>query len=500
MSEKTIYDTIIIGGGPAGYLAAERLGASKKKVLLIEEQHLGGTCLNCGCIPTKTLLSSAKLYVHAKDAEKYGVKAEGLSFDWNTIQNWKADVVTKLRGGIESQMKRFGVEVLNARAEILKAPLGGKAALVKAVPAGDDKGGKAPDGALSEYEGRTILVSAGSVPVLPPISGAKGNPLVVDSTGLLAINEVPKRLAVIGGGVIGVEFAGLFAALGAEVAVIEMMDEIIPFMDKEQAPLLRRAMKEVQFKLGCKVEKIDGASVHYTDKKGKAEVKEADLVLMAVGRKPLVDTWGAAAIGIDVSPKGVAVDDFMRTNVSGIWAAGDVTGRSLLAHSAYRMAEVAVADILATLGESEGSGNNGAGGNRCAANGNGGNRMRYNAVPWAVYGLTEAAGVGITEQEASAKGIEIVKASIPMRASGRFIAENTIMGQGAVKVIASASDRRILGIHAVGAYASEFIWGGAALIEQEFRTDEVKQLIFPHPTVSELIREAVWALEERKGD
>jgi len=463
-----MYDTIIIGGGPAGYLAAERLGHHKKKVLLIEEAHLGGTCLNVGCIPTKTLLNSAKLFVHAKDAEKFGVKAEGLSYDWSAIQNWKAEVITKLRGGIESQMKRFGVEVIIGRGEILSAPSGENPAKVSAI---------SPNG-NAEHDGKTILVSTGSVPVLPPIPGANDNPLLVDSTGLLAVKSVPKRLAVIGGGVIGIEFAGLFSALGAEVTVIEMMDEIVPFMDKEQAPLLRRAMKGVEFKLGCKVEKIEKAAVHYTDKKGKSEIKEADLVLMAVGRKPVTDTWGVAAAGIDCGPKGVAVDDRMRTNIPGIWAAGDVTGKSLLAHSAYRMAEVAVADIL-------------AGGHADSKS----NRMRYNAVPWAVYGLTEAAGVGITEQEAEAKGIAILKSVLPMRVSGRFVAENTLMGQGAVKVIADADDRRILGVHAVGAYASEFIWGGAALIEQEFRIDEVKQLIFPHPTVSELIRDAVWALE-----
>ena len=479
-----MYDTIIIGGGPAGYLAAERLGHEKKKVLLIEERYLGGTCLNVGCIPTKTLLNSAKLYVHAREAEKFGVKAADVTFDWTVIQNWKNDVVGKLRGGVESQMKRFGVEVINGRGEILAAPSGGKPARVRSVA--PDEMAK-PDGTVesagtAEHEGAAILVCAGSVPVLPPIPGAKGNPRVVDSTGLLAAESVPGRLAVIGGGVIGVEFAGLFSALGAEVTVIEMMDEIVPFMDKEQAPLLRRAMKGVDFRLGCKVEKIDGGAIHYTGKNGKAELIEADLILMAVGRRPVLDTWGAAAAGIDTSPKGVAVDDRMRTNAPNIWAAGDVTGKSLLAHSAYRMAEVAVADMLCGAA---------SGGKGQASQ----NRMRYNAVPWVVYGLTEAAGVGITEQEAEAKGIAIAKAVIPMRASGRFLAENTIMGQGAIKVIAGADDRRILGIHAVGAYASEFIWGGAALIEQEFRTGEVKQLIFPHPTVSELIRDAVWEIK-----
>ncbi|MCL2066525.1 MAG: dihydrolipoyl dehydrogenase [Treponema sp.] len=465
-----MFDTIIIGGGPAGYLAAERLGHNGKKVLLIEETQMGGTCLNCGCIPTKTLLNSAKQYVHAKEAEKFGVKAAGVSFDWAVMQGWKTEVVAKLRSGVEGQMKRFGVEVIKTRGEIVGAPSGETPARVRSI---------AHNGS-AEHEGKTILVCAGSVPSLPPITGAKDNPFVMDSTGLLAVEKMPKRLAVIGGGVIGVEFAGLFSSLGAEVAVIEMMDEIIPFMDREHAPVLRRAMKDVKFHLGCKVEKIEGAAVHFTAGEGKAGVVEADVILMAAGRRPLLDGWGGQAAGLDISSKGVAVDDRMRTNVPGIWAAGDITGKSLLAHSAYRMAEVAAADILSVL--------DGAAPGR--------DRMRYNAVPWAVYGITEAAGVGITEQEAGSKGLAILKANLPMKVSGRFAAENSFSAVGAVKVIADANNRRILGVHAVGAYASEFIWGGAALIEQEFRTDEVKQIIFPHPTVSELIREAVWEIKE----
>jgi dihydrolipoamide dehydrogenase len=277
-----------------------------------------------------------------------------------------------------------------------------------------------------------------------------------------------------------------------------MTDEIIPFMDKELSPVFRRAMKDVDFKLGCKVERIDGASVDYTAKDGKKEKLEADLVLMAVGRRPVLDTWGAAAVGIDIRTTGVAVDDRMRTNIPGIWAAGDVTGKSLLAHSAYRMGEVAVMDILSAL-DSGDAGVSGAGLNgRTQKTGYSGWRMRYNAIPWAVYGIIEAAGVGLTEQEAAVKGIPILKASLPMKVSGRFAAENSFSGAGTVKVIANAEDRRILGIHSVGAYSSEFIWGGAALIEQEFRVDEVKQLIFPHPTVSELIRDVVWNMENKE--
>ncbi len=458
-----MYDVAIIGGGPGGYLAAERLGHLGKKVLLIEKAHLGGTCLNVGCIPTKTLLNSAKNYVHALEAHKFGVKVEGVSYDWSAMMAWKEDVVGKLRGGIAAQMKRFKVDVVEGEGRIVSR-------------------GKVAAG-TAEHECRAILVSAGSSPFAPPIPGSKDNPAVVDSTGLLSIGAAPKRLCVIGGGVIGVEFASLFAALGSEVSVVEMMDEIVPFMDKEQAPLLRRAMKGVDFKLGCKVEKLEGASVHYTTKAGQAEKVEADLVLMAVGRRPNVAGWGAEAVGLDVTPKGVAVDDRMRTNVSGIWAAGDVTGRSLLAHSAYRMAEVAVADIVSVLDGTPAPSN----------------RMRYDAVPWAVYGIPEAGGVGMTEQDAASKGIAIAKATLPMKISGRFAAENTFAGQGAVKLIAEkgadGKAGRILGLHAVGAYSSEFIWGGAALIEQELRVEDVKQLIFPHPTVCELIRDCAWEIE-----
>jgi dihydrolipoamide dehydrogenase len=479
-----MYDVAIIGGGPGGYLAAERLGHAKKKVLLIEEKYLGGTCLNVGCIPTKTLLNSVKQYVHAREAEKFGVTAGELSWNWAAMQKWKNEVVSKLREGVAGQMKRFGVDVAEGRGEMNAAPSGGRAGRLRV---------RLNAGGEAEYEARAVLVCAGSVPSSPPIPGSRDNPRVVDSTGLLSAEAAPKKLVVIGGGVIGVEFAGLFSGLGSEVTVIEMLDEIVPFMDKEQAPLLRRAMKNsggggsVDFKLGCKVLDIEGGVVRYAAKDGTVEKAEGDLVLMAAGRRPVVEGWGAAAAGVDAGPKGVVADDRMRTNIPGIWAAGDVTGKSLLAHSAYRMAEVAVSGIIAWL---DGAAGADVPGGRSAAP----NLWRSCAVPWAVYGSPEAAGVGVTEQEAAAKGIAVVKASLPMRVSGRFAAENTFAGQGAVKVIADAGDGRILGIHAVGAYASEFIWGGAALIEQELRVEDVKQLIFPHPTVCELIRDAVWEL------
>ncbi|GHV89952.1 dihydrolipoyl dehydrogenase [Spirochaetia bacterium] len=457
-----MYDVIIIGGGPGGYLAAERLGHRGKKVLLVEKEHLGGTCLNVGCIPTKTLLNSAKYYLHASEGERFGVHAEKVSFNLAEMMAWKEQVVQSLRSGVTSQMKRYKVEVLSGTGLV---EVKGAARAVKVLS----------DGSETIHETKAILVAAGSVPAMPPIPGARDNPKVLDSTGLLSVSAVPKKLCVIGGGVIGIEFASLFGTLGSEVSVVEMLDEIIPPMDKDQAPLLRRVLKNTGFNLGCKVTRIEGGTVFFTDKNGKDQSVAADLVLMAAGRRAETLSWGAKEAGIDVTGKGVTVDSRMRTNISGVWAAGDVNGRSMLAHSAYRMAEVAVNDICAFL---EGGSSN--------------DTMRYNAVPWAVYSIPEAAGVGMTEQEALAAGIAIKKSAVPMLLSGRFIAENGVKAPGNVKVIIDAKTEVILGVHVLGPYASEMIWGAAALIENETRIADVKQMIFPHPSVCEVIRDAVW--------
>jgi len=324
-----------------------------------------------------------------------------------------------------------------------------------------------------------VIIATGSVPVMPPIPGVKGNPLVVDSTGLLAIEAVPKRLAVIGGGVIGVEFASLFAAFGAEVVVIEMLPEIVPFADPDLAARLRKALTGVKFALGCKVTGIEGATVSYENGKGETVRVEADLVLMAVGRRPLTDGWGAAEAGLEVGPKGVVVDDTMRTNLPNVWAVGDVTGRSLLAHAAYRMGEIAAAHIIDPIKATSA-----------------GQRLRTATIPWAVYSIPEAAGVGLTEAQAKTDGREVLTAIVPLAVSGRFVAENGVRAPGAVKIIADAASRTVLGIHLLGNYAPETIWGAAAILETELTIDDLRQVVFPHPTVSEGIREAAWAVRD----
>ena len=454
-----MYDVIIIGGGPGGYLAAERLVQRKKQVLLIEKQYLGGTCLNVGCIPTKTLLNSAKHYLHAQEAPQFGVHADNIRFDMAEMAAWKKKTVETLCSGVASLMKRLKVDVVMGTGELVAA---GK---VKIAETGE------------VHEAKAVIIAAGSVPAMPPIPGTKDNKKLLDSTALLELTQVPENLCVIGGGVIGIEFASLFGTLGSKVTVIEMMDEIIPPMDKELAPLLRKHLKNTEFRLGCRVEKLDGGTVFYKTKEGKDESVKADIVLMAVGRKCQTESWNGKAAGIDITPKGVAVDEHMRTNVSGVWAIGDVNGKSMLAHSAYRMAEVAVNDICSVL---DGTPNR--------------DRMRYDAVPWVVYSIPEASGCGITEQEARAKNIAVKTATVPMIVSGRFVAENGVKAAGTVKVIADEKNGRILGVHILGSYASEMIWGASALIENEMRVEDVKQLIFPHPTVCEAIREAVWAL------
>ncbi len=465
-----MYDTTIIGAGPGGYLAAERLAKSGKKVLLVEKNFLGGTCLNEGCMPTKTLINAAKLYVHAGESGKFGVTCGEVSFDWGKMQAWKQEVVDKLKNGIALTLRKNFVDIQDGTGSIIKEPGTDSPGLVRVELTG---------GGFQEQETKTIIISTGSRTFIPPIPGSRDNPNVLDSSVLLAIRDVPKSLTIIGGGVIGTEFAGLFSALGCQVTVIEMMDEIIPLMDREQAPLLRRNLRQVDFKLGCRVDRIENTSVYFTAKDGSQASVTSDIILMAVGRKPLTDGFGLENTSVTRGQSGIAVDEYMKTSSPFIWAVGDCTGKSLLAHSAHRMAEVASTDILKTLGSTPGE-------NR--------NRMSYQAIPWVVYGISEAAGVGMTEQDAEKQNIPIVKSSVPMRMSGRFAAENTFAGQGAVKIIAQAETKRILGIHAVGAYASEFIWGAGLIIEQGFTVEDVKKMIFPHPTVCELIKEAVWSL------
>ncbi|MFA5689035.1 MAG: dihydrolipoyl dehydrogenase [Kiritimatiellales bacterium] len=443
------FDIIIIGAGPGGYVMAERAGHRGKKVLLIEKENLGGVCLNCGCIPTKTLLNSAKHFVHAKEAPEFGVTTGAVKFDLAKAMVWKTDVIKTLRAGIAAMMKKNKVTVVTGAAEFLGA---------RSVKVGD-----------TVYEGANIVIATGSSPFVPPIPGAD-QPHVMTSTGILDIEKLPETLTVIGGGVIGVEFASFFSSLGVKVDVIEMLDEIIPFMDRKQAVEFRRALKgKITFNLGCTVTAIDGHTVKFTEKSGTEKSIQADIVLMSVGRVPNLSGNGFEKAGLDFDRRGIKVDEQMRTNLPDVYAIGDVTGLSQLAHSATRMGEVALNTIC---GEKD--------------------RFRKNAIPWAVYSMPEVAGCGLTEVQAKEAGYNVKTASLPLTMSGRFLAENGKRGPGSVKVVKDADTDVVLGVHMVGAGVSEMIYGAAVMIEAELRAQDIQQIVFPHPTVGEVIRDTMF--------
>ncbi len=448
-----MYDLIIMGGGPGGYLAAERAGALGMSVLLAEERRLGGVCLNEGCIPTKSLLNAAKLYAHGREAARYGVIFEGARFDLAAAMAWKQKTVDALVKGVEYQMRRHKVEVAAGHAELLGV---GRVSI---------------DG--KEYEGRSIIIATGSSSATLRVPGADRSE-VVTSRELLEIDRLPERLVVIGGGVIGMEFASLFSSLGASVTVVEMLDTIVPFMDGEMAKLMMKSLPGITLHLGARVEAIEEGGVRFA-KAGKSETIPADLVLMAVGRRANVAGIGLERSGVDFSPGGVRVNERMETNLPGVYAVGDVTGRSLLEHSAYRMAEVAV-NVIA--------------GHR--------DRMRYDAVPWVVYTSPEASGCGLTEEQASRAGRAVRIGRLQMRANGRFLAENG-SASGLCKILVDAESEALVGVHLLGGLNSEMIYGAAAMIESELRVKEIKEIIFPHPSVSEIIKDTLWEMELKES-
>ncbi|MDR1933382.1 MAG: dihydrolipoyl dehydrogenase [Spirochaetales bacterium] len=444
-----MYDLIILGAGPGGYVAAERAAAGGLKTLLIEKDRLGGVCLNAGCIPTKTLLSAAKTYAHALEAESIGVTVKEAVFHLDKAMAWKARVIETLQKGIAAMLKRGGVEVVQ-----------GEGRLVKPGTVRVDR---------TDYQAKSVIIATGSSSVVPPIPGVK-HPKVVTSTELLNIAEMPKKLVIVGGGIIGMEFASFFSMLSAEVTVVEMMDEIIPALDREFALALRKALPKVSFELGAKVQEFSDAGVGYS-RGGQKNLIPADLALLCIGRRPNTGGMGFEEAGLEITKTGVKTDECMRTNLPGVYAVGDVTGRSLLAHSASRMGEIAVNTILGKK-----------------------DRWRGNAIPWVVFSTPEVAGCGMTEAEALAKGYEVVTAKVPMRLSGRYLAEHP--GEnGVCKVVAEKSGGVILGVNMLGTGCSEIIAGAALMIESELRVQDVKEIVFPHPTVSEVMREALFEIK-----
>ena len=458
-----LYDLAIIGGGPGGYVAAERAGAAGLSVVLFEKSELGGVCLNEGCIPTKTLLYSAKVYDYACHADRYGVRVEEPGIDFGAIFKRKEKVVRKLVGGVKAQMKAASVEVVRQAATIL----------------GRDAEGISLSAGEQTFFARKLLICTGSEAVVPPIPGLREGlgGAVVTNREILCLEEQPAELVIIGGGVIGMEFASFFNSIGTKVTVVEMLPKILGPIDDEISAMLQAqyAKKGVVFQLGCKVVAVEGDTVVYEDPDGQTCRVRGDRILVSVGRRAVLQGYGLENLGVELAlspagrPYGIKVDERMRTSVPGVYAAGDVTGFSMLAHTASREGEVAVNDLLGKA-----------------------DRMRYDAIPGVVYTNPEVAGAGLTEAEAKARGIEAVVLKLPMAFSGRFVAENE-RGEGLCKMVVGAEDHRVLGVHMLGNPCSEIIQGACIAIEQGMSVDQLKEVVFPHPTVSEIIKETAFS-------
>lgn len=450
------YDLIVIGGGPAGYLGAERAGQAGLSTLLIEKRSVGGVCLNEGCIPSKVLLYSAKIHDNAKHGRKYGVTVENIALHHDMVLKRKQKVVNTLVAGIKSKLKKGNVELIEGEGEIT-----GRTTEGYQVKVGDNT-----------YSGRRLLIASGSVPVIPSINGvnegmAKG--YVLTNREILDLETVPASLAIVGGGVIGLEMASYFNSAGSKVTVIEMLDHVAGSTDREIAEILRQNYQKrgVDFKLGSKVIAV-GPEAVICESSGETLTVKADKVLLSIGRKPATEGLGLERIGVELEGGRIKTDERGKTNVPEVYAAGDVNGISMLAHTAYREAEVCLNNIL---------------GKRDV--------LRYQAVPSVIYTNPEVGCVGETEESARQKDLDYEAVKLSMRHSGRYVAENED-GDGICKVLIDKKYRKLIGLHMIGNYASEIIYGAGLMIEAEMRVNDLRQLIFPHPTVSEIIREALF--------
>lgn len=448
-----LYDIAIIGGGPAGYTAAERAAANGLKTILFEKNALGGVCLNEGCIPTKTLLYSAKTLDSIKNSAKYGVSVEGQpNFDLSKIIARKQKTVRKLVAGIKQKMAAHEVKIIGAEVHLI----------------GEDNSRNILLGNDDEtYTAKYVLLCTGSGTIVPPIKG-------LDTSGYWTSKEaldnkdVPQSLAIIGGGVIGVEFASFFNSLGVKVSVIEMLPEILGAMDKELSAMLRTeySKRGIDFYLGTKVVEIRGGEV-IIEKDGEQSSVEAAQILLSTGRRPVTANLNIDKLNIEMYRNGIKVDEFMKTSHPRIYACGDITGHSLLAHTAVREGEVAVNHILGKA-----------------------DRMSYKAIPGVVYTNPEIAGAGQTEEELTVKGIKHTVLKLPMAYSGRFVAENELVN-GICKLIIGENEK-IIGCHMLGNPASELIVIAGIAIEKEFTVEEFRKIVFPHPTVGEIIHETLF--------
>ena len=412
----TTTDLIIIGAGPGGYRTAEYAAKKGLKVVIFEGAEVGGTCLNVGCIPTKT-------YVHSTTFEE--------------ARERMATVVPQLRAGVEGILSHPNITLVREKGVFVDAHT------------------------VSDYTADNIIIATGSETKLIPVEGLD-DPRVVDSTGLLQLNELPKRLCIIGAGVIGMEFASVFRRFGSEVTVIEFLKECLPALDSDIAKRLRKQMEKegIVFNMQCAVKQIADGEVFFEDKKGKTQRIEADVILMATGRKPRTEGLNLEAVGITLAPNGsIPVDDNFQV-FPHLYAIGDVNGRQMLAHAAEMQAVRAVNHILGTT-----------------------DGIRFDIMPAAIFTKPEAACVGPTEEQLKEQGIAYMCKKAFWRANGKALAMNE--SEGMLKLFVSQSDDRILGCHAYGAHSADIVQEVNALMCRDTTVEQLRDIVHIHPTLGE---------------
>ncbi len=450
------FDVIVIGGGPAGYNCAEYAAHHGKSVMLVEKKNLGGTCLNVGCIPTKTFLYASKMYHYANGSgAAYGVTVDGsVTVDQAEVVKKKDEVVKMLVQGVGAGLRRARIKVVNGVGKV------GRQGEMLTVTVGEET-----------YAAADLILATGSSPAVPPIEGVKeglADGTIMTSDEILDMTEIPAKLLIVGGGVIGFEMAAYFQEVGSKVTVIEMLDKVLGANDREVSDLLQKEMekKGVTFYLSSSVKKVSEGVVTF-EKDGKIDVAAYDKALMCVGRRANSNIEGLEELGVQVERGVIVTDEHMRTNVPHVYAVGDVNGKVMLAHVGYREGEVAVNHIL---GRDD--------------------AMSYDAISGVVYTNPEAAFVGMSEEQAKASGVpyRIKKASVNM--SGRHIAENGLSG-GLCKLIVNTEKNTLIGAALMSSYASEYIYSLALMIDLQIPVDRILRTVFPHPTVCEVIREAL---------
>jgi dihydrolipoamide dehydrogenase len=443
------YDVAIIGGGPGGYVAAIKAAQRGLKTILFEKEKLGGVCLNKGCIPTKALLKSASIYNYAKDSKKYGIHYDNISFDWTTVMEHKEGIVDHLVGGIEMLISANKIELIRSEATLINK----NTIVAKGI----------------EYIAKNIILATGSEPVLPPIDGIQ-HKIVITSDQLLQLSKLPEKLVIVGGGVIGIEFAFLLNSFGVKVTIIEMMDSILFNADQEIIKAVTKDLTKLGLTIitGAKVKKIQENSVLYEKDNKEFEVSAAQ-VLISTGRKSAVNIEMLEKLGIVHSRGMIQTNDRLQTNITGLYAIGDLNGKSMLAHTASEEGIIAIENIC---GEDK--------------------HMDYSGIPQCIYITPEIAWVGLTEQEALKKELDIKIGTFPMAANGKSLIEGET--SGFIKIIADKRYGQVLGAHLYCSHATDMIAELALAMKSECCIEDIADCVHAHPTVSEGVMEAANAV------